>query len=86
MLTFALVTLVFFGQSSYQVGEEDTFLYDVFPPGFQWGFASSSYQVGTHLFNLGGGGGLVIPKFVKINTFLIRSGDLFFEILGKKLI
>lgn len=58
MLTFALVTLVFFGQSSYQVGEEDTFLYDVFPPGFQWGFASSSYQVGTHLFNLGGGGGV----------------------------
>ncbi|XP_035711445.1 myrosinase 1-like isoform X2 [Folsomia candida] len=25
--------------------QEDTFLYDTFPPGFQWGFSSSSYQI-----------------------------------------
>lgn len=30
---------------SHSNGEKDAFLYDVFPPDFQWGYASSSYQV-----------------------------------------
>ncbi|XP_021959023.1 lactase-like protein [Folsomia candida] len=36
----ALVTLV-----SKSTCDEDAFLYDVFPSGFQWGFSSSSYQI-----------------------------------------
>ncbi|XP_021958966.1 lactase-phlorizin hydrolase [Folsomia candida] len=42
MWTFILVTLVILTRAD---GEEDSFLYDVFPPGFQWGLGSGSYQV-----------------------------------------
>ncbi|XP_035711525.1 lactase-like protein isoform X3 [Folsomia candida] len=38
LITFAILV-------SNSVCGEDAFLYDVFPPGFQWGFSTSSYQI-----------------------------------------
>lgn len=32
---------------------EDKFLFNVFPPNFQWGFSSSSYQVSGNVASYG---------------------------------